>query len=250
MKPGDKEGDPPVVVMETNEEGEEVKKEDTEAFEKCEEEWKQMNLDAIKEGKKIEDDEEAQTIFEEVIKLEQEKAELAALAPPEEQGPEPPLNETDKIILAAFEDLKTTLQDTAEEWRAKFEEKKDPILKFVEMLDLPPEDDGMDAFMKRGYRGSITGKRNSVTDYKTVKQKENELNNQKSKGKKSSNVKHLKLKHLKQKKSTFLTGINHQKTFDKSDANKLSSMFNEFLRSHGKNRRHQSKNKNSKRAPL
>lgn len=188
MKPGDKEGDPPVVVMEKDEDGIDVKKEDTEAFEKCEEEWKQLNLDAIKEGKKIEDDEQAQEIFEEVIKLEQEKAELAALAPPEEQGPEPPLNETDKIILAAFEDLLTTLKETAEEWREKFEEKKDPILKFVDMLDLPPEDDGMEAFMKRGYRGSISKKRNSVTDYKVVKQKENELNNQKTKEKKSSNI--------------------------------------------------------------
>lgn len=200
MQPGEKEGDPPTVVMEKNEEGVDVKKEDTEAFEKCEEDWKQLNLDAIKEGKKLEGDdadEKAAEIFEEVVKIEKEKAELAALAPPSEPGPDPPLNETDKIILAAFEDLLGNVKEVAEEWRKKFEEKKEPILKFVEMLKLPPKDDGLGEFMKRGAHGSITGKqnlRNSVTNTKLVKQREND---QKSVSKKSNII-----NDYKHKKST------------------------------------------------
>jgi len=232
MKPGDKPSDPPVVVLEANAEGEMVKKEDTAAFEACEEEWKTLNIEAIKEGKKLEGDgadDAAAEIFEEVIQLEKEKAELAALSPPDEQGPDPPLNETDKIILAAFADLLSTVSEVAAEWRGKFEEKKEPIIKFIDMLSLPPQDDGLDEFMKRGLHGSVTGKRHSVTDSKVLKARERENSKKGDVGKKKSNKHYVFYKHLKQKKSTFMAGLEHQKSFNKIDANNLSSLFNEFL---------------------
>jgi len=48
-------------------------------------------------------------------------------------------------------------------------------------------------------------------------------------GRKKSNKHYVFYKHLKQKKSTFMAGLEHQKSFNKIDANNLSSLFNEFL---------------------
>lgn len=210
------EGDPPsLVLVKDPETGDMIKKEDTAAFEACQEDWKTANLENIKIGKKLEegDDEKATEIFDETVLLEKEKAELAALAPPDDNAPEPALSETDKVILAGFQDLFDTIEEVKIEWRTTFEEKKGPIMEFVSMLSLPEggDDDGLEDFMKKGRNKNnklgkrklqeITGKTNSAAHSKEVKAEVQKMikekNNKQNKNKRVNLKKDQKEKYFK-----------------------------------------------------
>mmetsp|Transcript_681 Transcript_681/g.572 ORF Transcript_681/g.572 Transcript_681/m.572 type:complete len:133 (+) Transcript_681:381-779(+) len=132
----------------------------------------------------MEDDEKVAELFEEVKTMEKEKADLAALAPPQEPGPMPALSETDKIILAGFEDLLLTVDEIKMEWVDTFELKKEEVLKFVDMLGLPEkgDDDGM---MKRSKK-IVTKNKNKKKAKNTITKRI--TNKHYSKQKKSSIV--------------------------------------------------------------
>jgi len=225
------EGDPPALVMEKDSEtGEMKKKEDTAAWEACQEAWKTANLENIKIGKKLEGDDadaKATEIFDETVELEKEKAELAALLPPEEAGPQPALSETDKVIMAGFQDLLDTLDEVKVEWRTTFEDKKAVIMEFVQMLGLPNDEGGLEGFAKRGRMfnaklgkrklSEVTGKDNSAVNAKEVKaevQKMIKENKEKNKKRANNSVVHTKEVKAEVKK---LNKEKREKDLEKSD---------------------------------
>lgn len=225
------EGDPPALVMEKDSEtGEMKKKEDTAAWEACQEAWKTANLENIKSGKKLEGDDadaKATEIFDETVELEKEKAELAALLPPEEAGPQPALSETDKVIMAGFQDLLDTLDEVKVEWRTTFEDKKAVIMEFVQMLGLPNDEGGLEGFAKRGRMfnaklgkrklSEVTGKDNSAVNAKEVKaevQKMIKENKEKNKKRANNSVVHTKEVKAEVKK---LNKEKREKDLEKSD---------------------------------